>query len=224
MSNSIIYPYNVIIFDLDGTLLNTEIGVIESVEFTIRALGFEELSYSELRKFIGPPIQESFRSRYSLDDVLTIKATEVFRDRYKNQGIYQASEYVGMKNTLIKLHELGFLLAVATFKRQDYAIKMLEHFGYKDYFVCIFGSEEGKNLSKQDIVQNCIEFINRPTVTDHLLIGDSLYDSVGANAAGIDFLGVTYGFGFQTKTEVLEAGAVFVAETPLDISDFLLNP
>lgn len=208
--------YKVILFDLDGTLLNTTSGVMESVEYTIEKLGYDKLPKEAVKRFVGPPIQDSFTREYGVDKEEAQKAANIFRDYYKNQGLLKAEPYDNLYELLKLLREEGKKIAVATYKRHDYAIKILEHFKIADYCDSMNGADNNNVLTKADIVQKCMEECGATEPGQVVLIGDSEYDAIGAENAGIDFIGVTYGFGFKNKEEINQysnvAGADSVAE------------
>ena len=158
--------YNTIIFDLDGTISNTESGIFKAFRKMMKEFGVDESKF-DLKKFIGPPIQWSFYQIFG-DDMRLFKALDYFRGVYLD-FMTDNTLYDGVKELLEKLAADGLALGVATSKYEPYAVKVLKELG-------VF---EGKNLD----VKSC------------LLVGDTLYDMRGAAACGMDVLGVTYGFG-----------------------------
>lgn len=196
--------YNCVIFDLDGTLMDTSIGVLKSVKYTIDKMKFEELSEEELRLFIGPPIQNSFRNKYRLDDNKTNEAALMFRNSYKEKFLYDAEVYPGVIELLSYLRSNNILTMVATYKREDYTLMLLEHFGLNKYFDFIKGSDMEGQLTKTDIVNLCIEKSGQ-NKDNIVLIGDTKHDELGAKEAKIDFIAVTYGFGFKKGEKVEDA-------------------
>lgn len=211
--------YNAVIFDLDGTLLDTTQGVVESAIYVAKTLGLVELPYETMLSFVGPPIQNSFKKHYCFDDVLAQKAGEIFRDYYKETALIKAVPYDGIFELCENLRKEGLKLAVATYKREDYAITLLNHFGFDRYCVSMHGADNNNVLKKSDIVNMCMTEIGGTPETS-VLIGDTVHDALGAQNVGIDFIAVTYGFGFR-KTDVVPYPCIGIANKPQEILNIL---
>lgn len=212
--------YNCILFDLDGTLLDTSRGVLKSIDYTINELGLAPLTEEKKRTFIGPPIQNSFRNTYGLDDEMTARAAATFRNVYKDKFLLEADPYDGMYDFLKELRANGIKTAVATYKREDYTLRLLDALDISRYFDIIKGSDMEGKLTKADIVQYCVDGLSADK-HDIVLIGDSVNDETGAQARGVDFIGVTFGFGYKTKDDV--KNTVFVADTVRELRDYILE-
>ncbi len=191
-----------VIFDLDGTLLDTSEGISRSVGYVIEELGFSPVSDKVMRTFIGPPIQRSFARVFGLEKEEADKAADMFRNRYKEHDVLLARPYEGIFETIEMLHENGIKTAVATYKRQDYAEKILKHFGFDKVCDAICGSDTEGKLTKKDIISNAMESLGVTEKSRAVMVGDSDNDAVGADELGIPFIGVTYGFGFDGKDDV----------------------
>ncbi|MDE6314610.1 MAG: HAD hydrolase-like protein [Lachnospiraceae bacterium] len=212
--------YQAILFDLDGTMLNTSIGVMESVEYTIETLGYRKLPTEALRRFVGPPIQDSFIREYGVDKEEAQRGANVFREYYKNQGLLKAEPYDNLYDLFELLKNQGKKIAVATYKRHDYAMQILEHFKISQYCDSMNGADNNNVLTKADIVEKCIKECSVTDKSKVVLIGDSEYDAIGAEGGGIDFIGVTYGFGFKTKADVAEYNHVLAADSIMEVMEF----
>ena len=213
--------YDAAIFDLDGTLLDTSEGIRKSIAYAIEELGLSPLSDEVIRTFIGPPIQRSFARVYGMDKKEADAAAAVFRDRYKGDDLLLAKPYDGMIETLRTLRDNGVATAVATYKRQDYAQRLLSHYGFDKVSDAIFGSDFEGVLTKKDIIENAINAVSSDR-SRVVMIGDSDNDAEGAAQADVSFIGVTYGFGFAAKEDIEKYPHVFVADTPKDIAGFIL--
>ena len=108
-------------------------------------------------------------------------------------------------------------MAVATYKRHDYAMKILEHFHISDYCDSMNGADNENVLTKADIVVKCMEECGVTDRSKVVLIGDSEYDAIGAKGVGIDFIGVTYGFGFKTKDDVNQYDNVAAVDSVMEL-------
>lgn len=209
--------YKAVLFDLDGTLLDTTEGVLAAVRKTISDHGYPMPDADVLITFVGPPMQKSMTEVFGLAPETALRVANEFRENYK-ASLFQAKLYDGVHELLESLQRSGIKIAVATNKSHENAMEILEQFGIMEYCDCAQGSDLGGKLSKKDIIEKCIQALDCDK-GETVLVGDSIFDSQGAEQAGIDFIGVTYGFGFTEET---------VAEFPLarncrEIGDFLLG-
>lgn len=209
-----------IIFDLDGTLLDTSEGSIKSIDFTIKHMGYAPISEEIKQSFIGPPIFNSLKLTYHLSDDEAQKATEVFREAYKSKFLYKARIYEGIVPLLQTLHDKGYILAVASYKRDDYCKMLVQHFGLDSYFECILGSDSQNTLTKADIIKKCMQECNQTKTQNVILVGDSAHDAIGAQTLSLDFIAVTYGFGFK-KNEMIPYPHKGYANTPIEVLNYL---
>lgn len=209
--------HKIVLFDLDGTLLDTSEGVIDSVKYTVETLGLEKLEEKELLKFIGPPIFNSLQNRYNLTDNEASVATNIFRNAYKDKFLFEARIYDNVFETLMELKKQGVKIGVATYKREDYAISLLKHYRIIDYCDVVHGADFGNKLSKSDIMVLCMNELGAKGPKDVVLVGDTNHDAMGALNLGTDFIGVTFGFGFKSKDDVNEFPNIGTADSFSDI-------
>lgn len=209
-----------VLFDLDGTLLDTTEGVLESAAHAARQMGYAELPHETMLKFVGPPIQNSFMTHYGADATTAQRAAEIFRDHYKNMALLKAKPYPQMLDVLAELRAHDFRIGVATYKREDYAITLLEHFGIAPFCQSMHGADNFNRLSKADIVERCILELGAAK-SETVLVGDTNHDAKGAAQAGVDFIAVTYGFGYRTAADTTNYPCVGVANAPIDILNLL---
>ena len=212
--------YNVAIFDLDGTLLDTSEGILSSVEYTIQEYGLRPLDKETMLRFIGPPIQDSFRRVYSLEGAPLQELATIFRNRYKESDLLKAKPYPQMDKVFEYLTENGVKSAVATYKRQDYAEKIVKHFGFDQYIKTIHGADHDNKLKKSDIINNCLTDLGVSDLGRAVMIGDSLLDAEGAEINGISFIGVTYGFDFKSGKDVVACRSVGHADAPIELIEY----
>ena len=210
----------VVLFDLDGTLLDTTEGVLESAIYAAKKLGYKELPYEQMLSFVGPPIQTSFINHYGCSAERAQEAANIFRTYYKENALFKAKLYPGMIEVLEKMKEKGVKMGVATYKREDYAISILEHFGIAPFCISMHGADHFNKLTKADIVNLCINEMtsNREDV---ILVGDTEHDAIGAKNAMVEFLGVTYGFGFKSVADVSVYPNIGCAHSTFDILKFV---
>ena len=129
--------YKTIFFDLDGTLTDSGEGILKSLEYAFRELGFEVPDMKTLRMFIGPPLVTSFREYVNFDDETTEKAILKYRERYVVKGIYENSPYEGIPELLEELKNKGCRLAIATTKPEHMAKTVTDHYDLTKYFETI---------------------------------------------------------------------------------------
>ena len=209
--------FELAIFDVDGTLLDTTEGVLAAVRYTIDHFGLSPLPEKELLSFIGPPIQNSFRAYYGFSDERLQELAETFRRRYKEKELLRAVPYDGIYDVFEMLMEKGVKLAVATYKRQDYAVELLKHFHFDRYTKILYGADNFNKLKKKDIILKCLEDSRVYDSSKAVMVGDSDNDAVGAAALNMNFIGVTYGFGFSNEKDINQNISVGVAHTPREI-------
>lgn len=213
--------YDLVIFDLDGTILDTSEGIISSIKHTIDIMGLEKLSDEVIASFIGPPVQDSFARKCGLSGDALQKTVTVFRDYYKTSALFKASPYKGIYEVFQTLSDRKIQSAAATYKREDYAKALLEHFEFNKYTHNIHGGDAENKLRKNDIIDLCISDSKINDKSRIVMIGDTVHDAAGAEQAGIDFIGVTFGFGFQKNEKNLKPPIIGYADKAIDILNFI---
>lgn len=213
--------YNCIIFDLDGTLVNTFMGILHSYEYAAKKLGLPMLDKSSINEVIGAPLTEVFKQRFGLLNKKELeKAVRYYREEYARIGMVEAECYPDMKKVLFKLKEKGKKLGVATLKNEEFAKILLNNEGLSQYLDYIAGMDGKDKLTKAMLIERVLTVMGQRK-GETVLIGDSLYDAVGAKEAGISFIGVTYGFGFQNMKVARELGIKYVIQTPIELLDLI---
>ncbi len=193
--------FKLVVFDLDGTLMDTSSGIFSTANKAVELVGREPVhDVTQLSKFIGPPIDQCFIHTYNLDECLIADAIRHYRKEYDLRGQFGAIEYPSMKNTLKKLKDRGYLLAVGSLKTESLVLSMMDHFGFAHFFSSIRGGDITGSLSKADIVNKVLSDLNIAS-TDAVLVGDTVHDELGAQEANVSFIAVDYGFGFPRGQE-----------------------
>ncbi len=210
-----------VIFDLDGTLLDTSAGIIESVCHTIDVMNFPKLSYEQLLSFIGPPLRQSFLKQCKCDEENAQRAVTIFRTHYQAGAVLQAKLYPGIMELCEFLDVQGIRMAVATNKPQRFADALIHEFGLNQYLNPICGADENGHLSKSDLIRNCISKMSAIS-NETVLIGDTDNDAVGAFCAHVKFIAVTYGFGFKSSKDLIKHDHIGIANSPHDIRRIVL--
>lgn len=215
--------YRCVVFDVDGTLLDTSEGILSAVRYTIDKYGLEPLDIDTIKSFIGPPIQNSFKRIYGFEDAVIADMATTFRDRYKGEDLLLARPYDGIYEVFECLRSAGIKTAIATYKREDYALRLLKHFHFDQYTDFICGSDFEGKLKKKDIIEIALKKAKVDDYSSVLMIGDSDNDAIGAAGIGSKFLGVTYGFGFKKEEDVYHFDSIGVANNTKEIIDIILG-
>ena len=138
-----------LLFDFDGTLFDTGLGVTNCVRYALEKLGVHETNENNLKKFIGPPLYDMFRELYGFDDETANHAVELYRERYQPIGFLECTPYEGMIDLVDAVREAGFLASVCTGKPTPTTMKILEHYDLVNHFDYILGSEFDGTRSKK---------------------------------------------------------------------------
>ena len=211
-----------VIFDLDGTLADTSPGIIESVQYTVSVMGWQPLTREQLLSFIGPPLRKSFMDCCGCSEAEAQQAVTVFRTYYQAGAVLHAAPYPGMEVLCAQLRAQGFGLAVATNKPQRFADALVQHFGLAEYLHPVCGADEAGKLKKADLIRLSAEGLHAE-LSETVLVGDTENDAEGAAAAGVQFLAVTYGFGFRSTADVQACTPIGTADSPRAIADILIR-
>lgn len=209
-----------IFFDLDGTLTDSMPGITRAVQYALRHYGIEAEDLNALRPFVGPPLQDSFREYYGFSEQDARAAVYVFREYYNVKGWMENAPFAGVRELLEELKARGSALYVATSKPDAMARQVLSHFGLTEYFTFIGGAtEDGVREKKDDVIRYVMESCGLSDPKTIVMVGDRRHDVEGAHRAGLEAIGVLYGYG--SRGELMEAGADWLAETPRALAELL---
>lgn len=212
--------YNYILFDLDGTLTDPGRGITNSVAYALNKFGIEVADKTELYKFIGPPLTDSFEKYYGFSSEDAVTAVEYYREYFKPKGIYENEIYEGVPELLKTLKENGKTVILATSKPELFAQEILKYFGIDVYFDFVAGATLDKTRTKKgDVIAYALDSIGITDKEKCLMVGDREQDINGAKQNGIDSLGVLYGYG--DMQELTNAKSTYIAKTVTDIIEYL---
>lgn len=193
-----------IFFDLDGTLLDSQSGIISSIQYVMSELNAEEPSAAELRGMIGAPLHHIFANLIGeYGDIAG--AIDMYREHYTDEAMYDAEPYDGIGEMFDELHAVDARLFVATSKPQIYAQQIIEHFGIHAHIERLFGSElDGTNADKTPLLQFALDETGvDPTRT--IMIGDRQSDIFGAKNNDILTIGALWGYADDGELHMAEA-------------------
>ena len=197
--------YEAVVFDLDGTLSDSAPGILTSVRYALEKMHLPILPDATLRKFLGPPLADSFIRFCGLTREEAIEATLLYRERYHAIGWLENQIYPGVRSLLLTLKLAGVRLSIATGKPQDASEMILDHFRLSHLFSSIVGPLPAEyHVSKGALICRSLEGCHGRAV----MIGDRDLDILGAQEAGIDSIGVTYGYGTRQELESAHSNAV----------------
>jgi len=205
-----------LVFDLDGTLIDSSSGILGTLRYTFDKMGFQLLPEPEMRRFIGPPLEPAFMEFVGVDRATAVEAVRVYRAEYRITGLLGVEVYPGIPEMLIRLREAGHNLHIATSKPEEFALQIFENIGLAHHFTHICGAGmDGTRAKKAEVLEELfrrggVSLPCRETLQDWRMIGDRIYDVEGAAAFGMASVGVTWGFGPRSEF----AGAEAIAETP----------
>ncbi len=208
--------YQWILFDLDGTITQSEFGIIESVKYALEKYDIREDSYENLLRFIGPPLYQSFREYYGMSDLEAQTAVAYYREIYEVENYKKSPLYQGIKEVIQTLYDQGKELFVVTAKPVDTALDVMNYHGLTSYFKKIYGpGRDAHKVNKSDFILQLMEDYRIEDKGSLVMIGDRHYDVKGASDLGITGIGALYGYG--TREELIENGANYIATCPMDI-------
>lgn len=213
-----------ILFDLDGTIINSEEGITKCVQYALKAHGIDEPDRGKLLCFIGPPLEPVFREKYGMTGEEAWQTVVKYRERFDEKGIFECCLYDGVKDVILNLKKKGYVLALASSKPEEACRRILEHFGLLPYFDEVVGATLDESIStKEEVLAELGRRMERFAIgrTEMCLIGDTRYDAVGARAFGIRCIGVSYGFG--TRKELFDAGAEAVFNRIEEVECYIEN-
>lgn len=214
--------FSTILFDLDGTLLDTSPGIFATANHTMGELGYDAIPPHRLRTFVGPPLADCFRIAGQLPEEQILPAITIYRKKYAEGGMFNATPYEGIPEVLLELKVRGCLLGVATLKHEGVAREVLDFFGIRPHLDTLAGSDDSGNMTKGDIIKLALVRMGVTDASTVVMVGDTSLDQQGALDAGVAFIGVDYGFGFPPDHQLPpDAGVLGMVRKPKEILSLL---
>lgn len=210
--------YDTVIFDLDGTLTESEPGITKSVQYALEQMNRPPLDAATLRRFIGPPLRESFIAVAGMAEDEADEAVRIYRERFSTVGWMENSVYEGIAPLLRALKAGGAYVAIATGKPEVFSRKIIDYFGLAPYI------DRLEAITLSDHHADKVALVRRALPERYeraCMVGDRAGDMEGALGNGIDGIGALYGYG--TREELENAGARFIAASVNALRDILLD-
>ncbi|MEO8147329.1 MAG: HAD hydrolase-like protein [Bacteroidia bacterium] len=216
-------PYKNIIFDLDGTISDSRLGIYNALKYSLHEMKVEIADDYDLSGFIGPPIYDCYKEHFfSLDNDINT-AIKHFRKYYAETGWAENEMYEGMYDLLSYLYIEGYKLFVATNKPQVFTDLIMKNFGITDFFKLVKGVDiDNHHHTKAELIKEILESDEGIDAKNTVMIGDSKWDIFAADYHQIKTIGVSWGFG-GTKKELESYGTLKVADTVDELRTFLLS-
>ena len=202
-----------IFFDLDGTLVDSSIGIHNGFTYTFEQLGVTSPDFKTIRGFMGPPLETSFATCLPTEQIE--QAIQLYRSYYKEKGVYEAQLYPHIKDLLVELAK-QFPLYITTTKNTPTAQDMTKNFGIYHFFDGIYGSSP-ETPHKADVIRQALQ-THQLAPQQAIIIGDTKFDMLGAQETGIQKLAVTWGFGEQA--DLLNYQPDYIAHKPLEVLEY----
>jgi phosphoglycolate phosphatase len=203
-----------VLFDMDGTLVDSTPGIWASIRVAAAELGLPEPTPGQLRSMVGPPLEDGFAGAFGLRPGDVARAVAAYRAHYTAGAMFDAHVYPGIPELLAGLRAEGMTLAVATSKPEPFAVQILEHVGLLGEFAGVHGATlDGAVRHKDQVVGAALAAY--PDGERPVLVGDRSHDVLGARAHGLPCIGA--GWGPALPGELAAAGAVAVVDTPTEV-------
>ena len=207
------------VFDLDGTITDSQEGILNSVMYALDHFGIS-VRKDSLLFFIGPPLKQSFARYFPGDSERVALAVEKYREYFRRQGMFENKVYPGVPQMLERLLAQGHHIHLATSKPEVFARQILEHFGLSPCFSFVAGAElHGGRNDKVDVLRYALKETGAD-VAHSLMVGDRLHDVVGGHAVDMKTVGVLYGYGSRQELESVHAD--YLCENVSDLQTTLL--
>ena len=214
--------YKTILFDLDGTLIDSKPGILTAIRKTLNEF---QIPYTEevINQMVGPPFRISMKELLGIEDMSLIEQLIfVYRTHYKCGDWKGCSIYDGVEDMLTALRGAGYTLGLATSKPLQYTTIIMESLGLDKYFDYVGGATGDATAEmKTDVINMVLSKLDVTDLDSVLMIGDRLYDIEGAKQSGVDSMGILWGYGDRAEHE--NCGADFILSTPSEVVNFLVK-
>lgn len=215
--------FDCVLLDFDGTVADTSEGIFEGIRYGIRMEGLMQPSPEDMRTFIGPPLNEGFRNHFpDISDEQIEKLIIHYRARYSVDGYYKFKLYDGMEDLLLTLKENGIKTGIATSKPQVFIDHIVKTCDLQKFFDVVVGADaDVLHSGKKEIIEKAFNLLKPHGCEKPLMVGDTKFDILGAVAADVPSVAVTFGFG--SVDEMIVSGATYVAKNCEEIKNIVFG-
>lgn len=212
--------YKAILFDLDGTLTESGIGITRSVAFALEKLGYPVPEQHILDRFVGPPLFRGFCEIAGTTEEEANLGIDHYHERYDTIGWKENRVYDGIEDLLKRLRDAGCYLAIASSKPEILVVRIVEYFGIAKLFDKIVGTTpDNRNAAKDQLILSALPEGFDPETS--AMVGDRKFDMSAASRVGVTAIGALYGYG--SREELEEAGADYIAADAKELADILFE-
>lgn len=222
MNPTVTRTWSCVLFDLDGTILDSAPGIVDSLIDTFNHIGVTVPPREEMMHYIGPPLMVSFQERLGMTEEQARETLAIYRNDFRKDGAFDAAIFPGVIGLLDSLQASGIPIAVATSKPKTQTDRILEHFGLTHYFASVAGaSEDEHHASKADIVGAALGELTAQgvDVSRAIMVGDRIYDVEGSAAHGVPSIIVEWGYGSPEEAR----GALATVYSADQLREFLIG-
>ncbi|MEY5017940.1 MAG: hypothetical protein RL431_989 [Actinomycetota bacterium] len=208
--------YTAILWDMDGTIIDSAPGIFESFRYAFDRLGIESPSDEQLRAYLGPPLLDTFQEILGCDEAEARRAVDIYREDYLTRGVYVADVYPGVRECLTELRDAGVPLGLASSKGLSGINLVAKKFDLRGYFDAWgTASDDQRRSSKAEVVAYSLDLLQESghDVSSVILVGDRIHDVDGAAANGIESVLVGWGYGDESERNA----ATHFAAKPADL-------
>lgn len=211
--------YQTVIFDIDGTLLKSDRGVMNALKHTTDKMGVPYPSAQVRQKFIGPPLHYNFHDLIGMNEEDTARAIEIFNEYYLPVGVFESELYPGIMELIQDLCAQGVKVCIATAKSKPMADRVVAHFGLAPYVACMETKADDQPTGDKEVLIRRILEDTGAKPEETVMVGDTCFDAEGAFQNQIAFIGVTYGYG--PREEMEQSGTALFADTTQELRAML---
>lgn len=199
--------YDYVIFDFDGTVVDTGEGILKSLQYSFKEMGRDIPALDDLKKFIGPPIHYSYTTYYGVSEEEVGMYIKKYRERYRAKGIYECALYKGFPEVIDSLHKMDIKVGIASSKPESLIYDVADFLKVTEKFDAIVGVQidDSNHSSKTGLVLESMKKLGAENKSKVLMVGDRCYDIDGATGAGVDSCGVLWGYGSRDEFEAHNA-------------------
>lgn len=208
-------PYDIVLWDLDGTVMDSAEGVFLSFEYTFAEMGLVAPDRRDMRRFVGPPLKTTFGDLLGFSPDERARAIALYQREYNRIGAFTAEPFPGVVDLIREVQSAGMTTALATSKAETEARAVTAHFQLDDLFDiygCATNNDDRK--TKAEVLrfifeQPAVQGIDSSRV---VLVGDRIFDVEGAREFGIDCVLVEWGYGTPEEFAAATASVATVSE------------